>query len=55
MEENKIYCRTFTCPYRFTCARFFDNNKFEDELIINVKEFEHTMTKCEYYVRKEEK
>lgn len=55
MKEEKIYCKPIGCPYRFTCDRFFNNNKFEDELIINVTEFEHTMTKCKYYIRKEGK
>ena len=54
MEEEKKYCKTLTCPYRFTCDRFFDNNNFENELFINITEYEHTLTKCEYYIRKEE-
>lgn len=51
---NKVYCKTINCPYRFNCARFLQNNKFEnDEIFIEYKEYEHTYTNCDYFIRKE--
>lgn len=53
MNEEIKYCKTINCPYRFTCKRFFYNNDFEDELFITYKEFEHTYTNCNYYIKME--
>lgn len=52
--EEKIYCKTNNCPYRFTCARYFYNNNFENEITVYYKEYEHTIMNCEYYIKKGE-
>lgn len=51
--DKKVYCKTISCPYRFNCARFLYNAKFElDETFIEIKEYEHTNTNCDYFIKK---
>lgn len=29
MNHDITFCTTISCPYRFTCKRFIQNNKFK--------------------------
>lgn len=52
MSHDMTFCVTHSCPYRFTCQRFKDNNVFAENELISQCEFPHTSTKCDYYIKK---
>lgn len=52
MSHDMTFCVTISCPYRFNCKRHVNNNTFKDDEEISVCEFEHTDTKCNYFIKK---
>lgn len=53
MNKDITYCAdTVGCPYRYNCKRNLDNQKLEEneKFIISMCKFEHSNTKCEFYL-----
>lgn len=58
MTHDMTFCKAIDCPYRFNCDRHYDNHKFGKDELVSQAVFEHTTTKCIYFIdrsaRKEE-
>ena len=50
-NHDITFCVAIDCPYRFTCKRHINNNKFEKNELISQSNFEHTATRCDYYIK----
>ena len=48
------FCVSINCPYRFNCKRNVINNKFDENELVSQCNFEHTDTKCDYFIKKQE-
>lgn len=51
MTRDITFCKAIDCPYRFNCKRNKMHYNFGEELISEC-DFEHTITKCEYFIQK---
>lgn len=54
MTHDMTFCVAISCPYKFTCKRHIANNNFEKDELVSQCEFKHTLTSCDYYIRKED-
>lgn len=52
MTHDITFCAAIDCPYKFNCARHINNNKFNKDELISQCNFEHTITHCDYFIKK---
>ena len=51
INHDITFCVARDCVYRFNCRRNVINNTFEKEEVISQCNFEHTDTKCDYFIK----
>ena len=51
-NHDMTFCVSINCPYRFNCKRNVINNVFDKDELVSQCNFEHTDTKCVFFIKK---